>query len=159
MSHPRPCEGCGRQASVDTWTVAVEVPLSLPADMRHDLFSMIAAAVSRWEPDDRDGWDADVSGYPTADSLRAWEALAAAERVRALATAAQEKAANGPGFMLGGVPFPARVPAADVLAALDQPEATPPAEHTGGNAEDCPACSGRRDLPYPFICPGPEETT
>jgi hypothetical protein len=27
------------------------------------------------------------------------------------------------------------------------------AVHTGGNAEDCPACPN--DLPYPFICPGP----
>ena len=38
---------------------------------------------------------------------------------------------------------------------VDQPKEVPPAEHTpGANAEDCPACSGRRDLPYPFICPG-----
>lgn len=29
-----------------------------------------------------------------------------------------------------------------------------PAAHAGGNAEDCPACSGA-NLPYPFICPGP----
>jgi hypothetical protein len=28
-----------------------------------------------------------------------------------------------------------------------------PPPHTGGNAEDCPACDGRRDLPYPFLCP------
>lgn len=42
-------------------------------------------------------------------------------------------------------------------AALPATEETrKPAEHTGGNAEDCPACDGRRDLPYPFICPGEE---
>lgn len=32
------------------------------------------------------------------------------------------------------------------------------AEHTGGNAEDCPACSGTNP-PYPFICPGPGTQT
>lgn len=26
--------------------------------------------------------------------------------------------------------------------------------HTGENAEDCPICCWRKDLPYPFICPG-----
>lgn len=31
---------------------------------------------------------------------------------------------------------------------------TAPLKHTGGNAEDCPVCSRRTDLPYPFICPG-----
>lgn len=25
----------------------------------------------------------------------------------------------------------------------------------GGNAEDCPVCSRRRDIPYPFICQCP----
>lgn len=36
--------------------------------------------------------------------------------------------------------------------------AVPPAEpaHVGGNAEDCPACSGTNP-PYPFICPGPKK--
>lgn len=52
--------------SADTWTVAVQVPIGLSVEMRHALFSAVAAAVSGWEPDDRDGWDADVSGYPTA---------------------------------------------------------------------------------------------
>ncbi|MCP2339192.1 hypothetical protein [Actinomadura rupiterrae] len=33
-----------------------------------------------------------------------------------------------------------------------------PAHVTGANAEDCPACTGRRDLPYPFICPGTDPT-
>lgn len=55
----------------DTWTVAVEVPISLPVEMRHDLFAAITRAVSEWEPDDRDGWDVDVSGYPTAHALAA----------------------------------------------------------------------------------------
>ncbi|MCP9947218.1 hypothetical protein [Actinomadura madurae] len=61
----------------DTWTVAVEVPLSLPVDLRHDLFTAVASAVRDWEPDNREGWDAEVYGTPTADSLRAWKALAA----------------------------------------------------------------------------------
>jgi hypothetical protein len=30
--------------------------------------------------------------------------------------------------------------------------ATLPTEQ--GNAEDCPQCGERRDLPYPFLCPG-----
>jgi hypothetical protein len=30
----------------------------------------------------------------------------------------------------------------------------PEPEHTGGNAEDCPACAGTNP-PYPFICPRP----
>lgn len=33
------------------------------------------------------------------------------------------------------------------------------ARHTGGNAEDCPRCTGRRDLAYPFICPGQDPDT
>ncbi|MFI8962092.1 hypothetical protein ACIGO8_08245 [Streptomyces sp. NPDC053493] len=28
--------------------------------------------------------------------------------------------------------------------------------HVGGNAEDCPACTGTNP-PYPFLCPGPKE--
>lgn len=65
-----------------TWTIAVQVPIGLPVEMRHALFSAVAAAVSGWEPDDRDGWDADVSGYPTADSLHAWQAEATVQRSR-----------------------------------------------------------------------------
>jgi hypothetical protein len=41
------------------------------------------------------------------------------------------------------------------LLATQTSTDTTPAQHTkGANAEDCQACSGRRDLPYPFICPG-----
>lgn len=43
--------------------------------------------------------------------------------------------------------------AMDLLAALDSP-ASEPAEHVGGNAENCPACEGTNP-PYPFICPKP----
>lgn len=46
--------------------------------------------------------------------------------------------------------------------STDRPATTDPAEvapvHTGGNAEDCPACDGRTDLPYPWICPGKDLT-
>lgn len=51
----------------------------------------------------------------------------------------------------------------EILATLDD-QPTSSAEHTPDeNAEDCPACDGRRDLPYPWICPGtdpdqPEES-
>jgi hypothetical protein len=31
------------------------------------------------------------------------------------------------------------------------------AGHTGGNGEDCPACQGA-NLPYPFLCPAPEDS-
>ncbi|MFC9287255.1 hypothetical protein [Streptomyces sp. NPDC057052] len=43
-------------------------------------------------------------------------------------------------------------------AVGDQPE-TQEEQHLGGraNAEDCPACKAeRRNLPYPFLCPGPD---
>jgi hypothetical protein len=38
--------------------------------------------------------------------------------------------------------------------AAETPQPTQSAVHIGGNAEDCPACSGTNP-PYPFICPGP----
>jgi hypothetical protein len=50
----------------DTWTVAVEIPMGLPDEMRRSLFETVTAAVAEWEPADRDGWDAGVAGYPTA---------------------------------------------------------------------------------------------
>lgn len=64
---PCPVPDCPQPESIPeaTWTVAVQVPISLPVEVRHDLFSAVAAAVTGWEPGDRDGWDADVSGYPT----------------------------------------------------------------------------------------------
>lgn len=43
-------------------------------------------------------------------------------------------------------------------AVGEQPE-TQEAQHLGGraNAEDCPGCKAeRRNLPYPFLCPGPD---
>ena len=47
----------------DRWHVLVTVPLDLPDDMHNRLFTAIADVVHDWEPDDRDGWDAFVSGY------------------------------------------------------------------------------------------------
>ncbi|MFD4596781.1 hypothetical protein ACFWPQ_01985 [Streptomyces sp. NPDC058464] len=49
-----------------------------------------------------------------------------------------------------------RLAAADLIDPAKSASAAPlrPA-HVGGNAEDCPACSGT-DLPYPFLCPGPD---
>lgn len=51
------------------WQVAVRVPLSLPVEIRHQLFAVVSDAVAAWEPDDRDGWDADVSGAPLSDAV------------------------------------------------------------------------------------------
>jgi hypothetical protein len=36
----------------------------------------------------------------------------------------------------------------------------PPPVHVGGNAEDCPACAlvPSEEIPYPWHCPGPEQT-
>jgi hypothetical protein len=50
------------------WQISVRVPLSLPVEMRHELFAAVTAAVHDWEPDDRDGWDVDVSGAPAVES-------------------------------------------------------------------------------------------
>lgn len=51
------------------WEITVRVPMRLPVEMRHDLFEAVAQAVARWEPVQRDGWDADVFGLPTDDRL------------------------------------------------------------------------------------------
>lgn len=58
---------------------------------------------------------------------RAEKAEAAEQRVRKLATDAQQAAERSSSRMFGGHPFRAMVPAADLLAALDQPEETPDA--------------------------------
>jgi hypothetical protein len=50
--------------SCDLWQVTVRVPLSLSVEMRNELFGAVVDAVAAWEPPDRDGWDADVSGAP-----------------------------------------------------------------------------------------------
>lgn len=59
------------------WQVTVSVPMRLDGEDRQDLFNAIVTAVANWEPDDRDGWDADVYGNPAqppnlADQLREW---------------------------------------------------------------------------------------
>jgi hypothetical protein len=46
------------------WQITVRVPLRIPTEMRDELFNIIADTVASWEPVDRDGWDADVSGAP-----------------------------------------------------------------------------------------------
>ncbi len=47
------------------WQVSVRVPMDLPREMRDSLSEALAAAVHDWEPQDRDGWDVEVSGHPT----------------------------------------------------------------------------------------------
>jgi hypothetical protein len=63
------------------WEIKVSVPMRLPVEMRHELFEAVVSAVSAWEPDERDGWDADVAGCPADEwpdlvelqaSHRAW---------------------------------------------------------------------------------------
>jgi hypothetical protein len=49
----------------DTWQVSVAIPKTLPPAMMDSLFTAVADAVHAWEPQDRDGWDVDVSGHPT----------------------------------------------------------------------------------------------
>ncbi|MFJ8049283.1 hypothetical protein [Streptomyces luteogriseus] len=58
-----------------------------------------------------------------------------------------------PTITFPGLRFPGRRPPMDPVHILG---AEAPAEHRGGNAEDCPACSGTNP-PYPFICPGPAQ--
>lgn len=47
------------------WQVSVGVPASLPRELLESLFEAVAATAHGWEPQDRDGWDVDVSGHPT----------------------------------------------------------------------------------------------
>jgi hypothetical protein len=49
----------------DTWQVSVAIPKTLPPEMMDSLFTAVADAAYEWEPQDRDGWDVDVSGHPT----------------------------------------------------------------------------------------------
>ena len=51
----------------DLWQITIRVPMHLPVEQRHELFSAVAEAVHGWEPDDRDGWDADVYGRPAGE--------------------------------------------------------------------------------------------
>lgn len=52
----------------ETWTVAVTVPMRLPDEMKDSLFTLVADIAHEWEPapEERDGWDVDVTGYSTA---------------------------------------------------------------------------------------------
>lgn len=51
------------------WEIVVRVPMRLPVEMRHDLFMRVTQAVRRWEPVERDGWEADWFGCPERDRL------------------------------------------------------------------------------------------
>lgn len=43
------------------WVMRVAVPLALNDDLRDRLFDAVADAVAAWEPEGRDGWDADLT--------------------------------------------------------------------------------------------------
>lgn len=49
------------------WEIKVSVPMRLPGEQRDELFAAVVRAVSDWEPDERDGWDADVAGCPATE--------------------------------------------------------------------------------------------
>lgn len=51
------------------WELRVLVPMRRPVEERLALFDAVAHAVAEWEPDERDGWDADVTGCPERDRL------------------------------------------------------------------------------------------
>lgn len=65
--HPGPSRKRTPSATEPQWRIGIEVPMRLPGDERHDLFERVAALVHRWEPQARDGWDANVYGCPVAD--------------------------------------------------------------------------------------------
>jgi hypothetical protein len=51
----------------DTWCVVVTVPMHVD---REALFDAVADAAHDWEPENREGWDIEVFGAPTAEVLR-----------------------------------------------------------------------------------------
>jgi hypothetical protein len=51
------------------WVIQVTVPSDVPD--RDALFNAVADAATEWEPEDRDGWDIDVSAGPEADMRKA----------------------------------------------------------------------------------------
>lgn len=53
------------------WQVTVRVPMRLTPERHDGLFTAVADAVAQWEPDERDGWDADVSGCREDETLEA----------------------------------------------------------------------------------------
>lgn len=53
--------------SEERWQVTVRVPMRLPDEQREALFNRVADAVSEWEPEQRDGWDADVAAGSAGD--------------------------------------------------------------------------------------------
>lgn len=66
------------------WQVVVRVPMRLPLEQHDELFAAVADAVAQWEPDERDGWDADVSGCREDETLEAaYESVVKALRRKA----------------------------------------------------------------------------
>jgi hypothetical protein len=51
----------------ERWQVTVRVPMRLSDEQREQLFNRIADVVHDWEPEQRDGWDADVAAAPAGD--------------------------------------------------------------------------------------------
>jgi len=56
---------CTCPAMREVYRLTVDVPANLPETMITDLFIAVADAVHDWEPQQRDGWDADVLGGVT----------------------------------------------------------------------------------------------
>lgn len=54
----------GRDRREPTWRVLVEIPQRVVDEHGDGLFTAVADAVTDWEPDDRDSWDAQVVAGP-----------------------------------------------------------------------------------------------
>lgn len=54
-----------------TYRITVDIPADLPDELREALVEAVADAVHDWEPKDREGWDADVSGFDREHSVEA----------------------------------------------------------------------------------------
>lgn len=56
-------------AEPNAWRIEITVPLGLTDELRDRLFTAVADVVHEWEPADREGWDAFVSGHPVFDEF------------------------------------------------------------------------------------------
>lgn len=104
------------------WRIAVEVPLSVDLDARHELFAAVVAAVKQWEADCVDPI-ADVYGHPVPAGGTDWQ------RLQGLIADELKLAHDGEGYEPEGVAhaivntirfgdeYPDRVPSADQQVA------------------------------------------
>ena len=145
---------------------STEGTTSLVVDDPRNIAAVVAAVVS--PPTDRAAELASLAvnaGRALHDEKRHYE-IACQENARLRATIDRvrqlhDRLAEETDLASPDDPITRGAAAKRIATALDgwTPPATvvqqpPAAEHTGGNAEDCPACADTNP-PYPFICPGP----